>query len=159
MPAPYDYDDEYEDDENRGDSDLVKNLRKQLKEKERLLREHSEELSSLKSGLRERTVSEVLSSKGVNPKVAKLMPSEVVTPEDIDQWLTDYSDVFNIGRDEPRSAEEAEPSEKSEKMASYDRMRAVEGDGQPSSGTEALQQKIANATNEAELMAILRGGS
>lgn len=157
MPQPFDYEDDYDEDEDSGrDSDLVKNLRKQLKEAQKGLRERDERLTSLEGAVRERTVSEVLSSKGVNPKVAKLMPADVSSPEDIDQWLTDYADVFNIGRDEAPAAEEVA---KPDQMAAYDRIRAVEGGSQTVTGTEALQQKIANAGNEAELMAILRGGA
>lgn len=158
MPTPFDYDDEDDDfgaDEGRGDSDLVKNLRKQLKEQQKLLRERDERLSSLEGAVRERTVSEVLQAKGVNPKVAKLMPRDLeASPEAIEQWISDYADVFNIARDEPPVAEEAAQPDS---MAAYDRMRAVEGNGQAATGDQALQQKIANAGNEAELMAILRG--
>lgn len=158
MPQPFDYEDDFdtEEDEGRGDSDLVKNLRKQLKEQQKLLRERDERLSSLEGAVRERTVSEVLTAKGVSPKVAKLLPSDVNSPEEIENWLTDYSDVFGLGAGDPAPA--AEEATTPDTMASYDRMRAVEGNGQPATGTEALQQKIQNAGNAEELMAILRSG-
>lgn len=159
MPQPFDYEDDeddFGDDEPRGNSELVKNLRKQLKEASKALRERDERLSSLEGQVRERTVSEVLTAKGVNPKVAKLMPSDVQAPEDIEKWLTDYADVFNIAMGDTPPAEEAGQPDT---VAAYDRMRAVESNGQTMTGTEALQQKIANAGNAEELMAILRGAN
>lgn len=155
MPQPYDYDDDeddYSDDSGRGD-DLVKQLRKQLKEQSKLLKDLGEENKKLSGTVRERTVADVLAARGVNPKVAKLMPSDIeASPEAVENWINDWSDVFNIPRDTPAAEQAEAPAE----AAAYDRMRAVENGGLSASGTEALQQKIALAGNEAELMAALR---
>ncbi len=52
------------------------------------------ELNKLRSDMRSRSVKDVLASKGVSDKLAKLIPSDVDTPEQIDAWLNIRSLYF-----------------------------------------------------------------
>lgn len=155
MPQYDEEEDEYtEDDSPRDGNDLVKQLRRKIKDQDKSIREMTERYSGLEKAHRERTVADVLTAKGINPKVARLIPSDVEpSAEALDQWISDYADVFNIPV--PTSPEEADTSQE---VAAYDRMRTIETSA-ASAGADPLQQKIANAGNEQELMALLRGGT
>jgi hypothetical protein len=82
MANQYEYEDETEEQDN-GPAELRKALKKAQKEREAI----EAELSQLRSDMRSRSVKDVLASKGVSDKLAKLIPSDVNTPEQIDAWL------------------------------------------------------------------------
>ena len=84
MPDQYD---EYEDDFDNNDGGPA-NLRKALKKAEKQRTELEEQLSSMKANLRDRSVKDVLETKGVNPKIAAFIPREMETSEQIATWLT-----------------------------------------------------------------------
>lgn len=93
-----DDDNDFDIDEILNDnSDLVKQLRKQLRSKESELKKFESELSELRTAQRQNTIASVLSEKGVSPKVAKFIPSDIdATPEAIDAWVNENADVFGI---------------------------------------------------------------
>ena len=156
MPQYDDEEDDYTEDESpRDGNDLVKQLRRKIKEQDKTLREITDRYSGLEKAHRERTVADVLAAKGINPKVAKLIPSDVEpSAEALDQWIGDYADVFNI----PVGTPPAEEAASAQEVAAYDRMRTIESTA-ASVGADPLQQKIANAGNKEELMQLLRGGT
>lgn len=87
----FDIEDDYEPD------NAVKNLRKAERAKSKRIKELEGELESLRKFQRESVVSSVLTSKGVNPKIAALIPSDIDTDaEAIGTWLENYGDVFGI---------------------------------------------------------------
>jgi len=46
---------------------------------------------------RETTISQVLSEKGVNPKVAKFIPSNIeMSSDSISNWLTENGELFGV---------------------------------------------------------------
>ena len=65
------------DDYEAEETNLVKDLRKQLKEAQNARKQFEEELAGMKSEVRQRSVADILKSKGVNPKVAKFVPNEI----------------------------------------------------------------------------------
>ena len=76
---------QYEDDEDdftgeEVQQDAPANLRKALKKAEREKKELAEQLAQIQSDLRNRSVKEVLATKGVPDKVAKFIPADVSTP-------------------------------------------------------------------------------
>lgn len=88
-------DDDYETEVDS--TSLVKQLRKQLKAKEADLKKFESELSELRTAQRVNTIQSVLSEKGVSPKVAKFIPSDIdATPESIEAWVNENADVFGI---------------------------------------------------------------
>lgn len=131
-----DYDDQLEG------TDLVKQLRAQLKAQKKASDEALEELKGFRQEQRTRTIASKLTEKGLNAKVAKLVPQDV---EDVDTWLTEYGDVFGITQE----GSEAPPPE----AAAQSRVSNLEALGQV--GSESLQNRIASATSQDELMKIL----
>lgn len=87
---------------------LVKRLRDEIKQRDTRLQEldgtlaeQKKELTSLRPQVRLTSVREVLSDLKVNPKVAKLIPSDVeVTKDAVSAWLDEYGDVLGIQKQE-----------------------------------------------------------
>lgn len=87
--------DEFEFDSN----DVLGQLRKANKAKEKQLKEIQEELANLRKEKRERTISEVLTARGVNPKISAFIPQDIdLTEESLSSWLTEYGDVFGVSQ-------------------------------------------------------------
>jgi hypothetical protein len=105
------YDNNYDDDEyEQNGSDLVKDLRKQLRDKSRELDDLTKELGQFREQARKATVSDVLSKRGINPKVAAFIPSDVEATEDaVSKWLDEYGDVFGAAQQGEPAAQEATP--------------------------------------------------
>jgi hypothetical protein len=103
--------------DNENTQEGFKKLRQAYDRKTKAEKELKDQLAALQSRERERTLSETLSAKGVNPKLASLYPaSRESTPEKVDEWLTEYADAF--GQAPPRQAP-AEPQVSPELQAMY----------------------------------------
>ena len=105
-----DFDDLDLDDQPQGDQNGPANLRKALKRAEREKKELSDQLASIQADLRGRSVKEVLEQKGVSSKIAKFIPGDVSTPEQIDAWLNENADVFGFAAPEDAPSEEPTPN-------------------------------------------------
>jgi hypothetical protein len=89
----------WEDDDIEVDneSDLVKQLRKIIKDGKKQNQEYLEELNKLRPQVRVNSLTGILNDLKVNPKVAKLIPSDLeVSEESIKGWLDEFGDVFGI---------------------------------------------------------------
>lgn len=99
----------YDDDEDFGyeddSTDLVKKLRRAARANEKRAKELEAELQTLRSEQRKSTVKSVLESRGVRPSIAKYIPEDVTSAEDIDAWLADNAEDFGIvvQNDEPNN--------------------------------------------------------
>lgn len=97
-----DWDDEDDDDLDVSprydtDTDLVKKLRKANRIQEKRIKELESSLGDLSKAQRERIVRDVLTSRGVNSKIAAFIPSELEASEDsIAAWLDQNADVFGF---------------------------------------------------------------
>lgn len=81
--------------EQPGESDGMKNLRAAFDRQKKQNEEYKAKLAALESRERERSLSEVLSSKGLNPKLAAFYPANgEVSEEKVVAWLNEYADVF-----------------------------------------------------------------
>lgn len=84
-----------------GDDDLVKNLRKALREANTKRAEAERTLSERAKTDRTRALADVLKDKGVPEKAAKYFPADTEpTPEAVDKWLEEDGDLFGIVRQE-----------------------------------------------------------
>lgn len=79
--------------ETDDDTPLVRKLRAQLKEQATEIKTAKGELTQLKGAQREQTLSEAIAAKGLNPKVAKFVPSDLEAGS-LDEWLAENGDVF-----------------------------------------------------------------
>lgn len=100
------------------DSDLIRTLRKQLREKDRALQAANKRLETLEKESRASTLAKLLEGAGVNAKVVNkvvnLLPSDIdATQEAVDGWLSEYADVFNIKREEEPQESGADNAESS----------------------------------------------
>lgn len=90
---------EWDDDllnDGEDDSSLVKDLRRQLRAAKRDIEERDEKIVTLSKSSRERSVTDVLTSKGVRKGVAKFIPEDITSEEDIVKWLEDNADDLGI---------------------------------------------------------------
>lgn len=83
-------DDDFEAETSNGPAELRKALKKAEKERKEL----EKQLNEISSAQREQSVKSVLESKGVSPKLAKLIPSDVTSPDQVEAWLSEWADVF-----------------------------------------------------------------
>jgi hypothetical protein len=150
MATNYEYDDE--DDYTEESTDVVKQLRKVNRTLEKRAKELEQELGSYRSQVRQSTVKNVLTAKGINPKVAAFIPQDIETSEEsISQWLNEYGDVFGVNQAEAKS----QPSQPQADLSAQARMNNVVSNAQPPAVDEDSMAKILNAKSASELNDIL----
>ena len=151
MATNYDDDDFDEDFEPQ---DVVKQLRKVNRTLEKRLRELEEETTTLKTQTRQRTVKDVLTSKGINPKVATFIPQDIeMTEEAVTNWLNEYGDVFGVVQTEATKDESQAQSDPALQAAS--RINNTMSSGTPPGVDENMMSKMANARSAEELNHLL----
>lgn len=137
--------------EFQSDSALVKQLRKQLKAEQRRLKDLENSYGELTKSQKERILKDVLSSKGVNQKIAQFIPSDIEASEDaISAWLDANGDVFGY-------TPTPKPAVNQQDIASMQKMDAVLTGAETPATSDDLQNRIANASSEEEIIAILSG--
>jgi len=142
---------QYEDDEDdftgeEVQQDAPANLRKALKRAEKEKKEIAEQLASIQAELRSRSVKDVLATKGVPDKVAKFIPADVSTPEQVDAWLSENADVFGL-----KPADAPADQEVQDNIRSYDRINAATHNVNTPTRDADLLAKISSAKNIDEL--------
>lgn len=134
------------------ESDLIKQLRKQLKAEQRRNKELESTVGTLNKTQKERIIKDVLTSKGVNAKIATFIPSDIEASEDaISAWLETNADVFGI------QVAESKPAVNQEDIIAMERMNNVLSGADTPTSENTLEQAIANASSEEELLSILSG--
>ena len=133
-------------------NDLVKQLRKANKQKEKELAELKANFENLNKAQRERAIKDVLTSRGINGKIAAFIPSDIDASEDaVSRWLDDYSDVFGI--EQPK---QATPNVDPNQAKQYQKMtQTVEQGLSPDAGDD-IMRRLMNANTKEELDAVIR---
>jgi hypothetical protein len=99
------FDFEEEETQPRSNDDVLKKVRRAERAKDKQLKELQAELEALRKFQREATISQVLSEKGVNPKVAKFIPADIeMSSDSISNWLTDNGELFGVAAPTQQSA-------------------------------------------------------
>lgn len=144
---------EYDDLDYDEGGDLVKQLRKQLKEMSSALKERDEMLEEYMTQTRTEQIGESLTEMGFNAKIASFVPDDVEDEDDLAEWLKEYGEVFGA---QPEQQEQStqEPSTVDEAAAL---MSAVEEGGIDPTAGQSLEAKIQNASTPEELATILKG--
>lgn len=147
----YDYEEDDFDTDNG--NDLVKQLRKANKQKEKELAELKSQFESISKANRERAIKDALASRGVNSKIASFIPQDIdPTEESVSKWLEDYADVFGY---ETQSAQ-ATPNIDPKQAAAYQRMtNAVEQGATPEFQAD-IHRRLMNANSREELDAVIK---
>ena len=145
---------DWEDDEEdvipsqQSESDLLKQLRKELKNKSKMLSEMEGQLSSIKTEQRQNVIKSVLESKGVSPKIAKFIPSDIeASPEAVDNWIADNADVFGLTVQTPA---DVQPD-----LAALRQIDAVTANAQSPAGLDDLYLRLQNAESADEITSMI----
>jgi len=151
------YDDDYDYDTDGG-GDLVKQLRKQLKEMSAALKERDEMLDEYLTQNRTEEIGESLVEMGLSPKIAAFVPDDVEDEDDLVDWLAEYGDAFGVSaEDTEMESIEGQPNADAEAIQAAELMSAVEEGGVDPSVGQSLEAKIQSASTPEELQAILKG--
>jgi len=97
----------YDDDlDMNDDSTSLRDLRKAYKAKEKQVKDLQGRLDEIESAGRQNTIEDVLKDSGVNEKIAKFIPSDVTTVEQVRLWLEENSEVFGLVRSDTEDTDE-----------------------------------------------------
>jgi hypothetical protein len=147
----YDYEDDDFDTDNG--NDLVKQLRKANKQKEKELAELKSQFESISKSNRERAIKDALASRGVNGKIAAFIPQDIdPTEESVSKWLEDYADVFGY----ETQSNQATPNVDPKQAAAYQRMTNVVEQGATPEFQADVHRRLMNANSREELDEIIR---
>ena len=148
----YDYEDDDFDTDSSG-NDLVKQLRKATKQKDKELAELKAQFENLNKAQRERAIRDALASRGVNSKIAAFIPQDIdPTEESVSKWLEDYSDVFGIESNQTQATPNVNPAD----AAAYKRMTNTVETGVSPEHNDNIMQKLMNANSREELDDVIR---
>ena len=150
--SEFDYEDEdFEVEDAPRENNVLRDLRKANKAKEKQIRELSDQLSALQRSVRERSIKDTLAAKGLNVKIAAFIPETLTTSDEVEGWITEYADVF--GGAPGDVSNDVEPSPE---LQALGRIAAVQQSGQAYSGdADQLSALIASAKSPEELNKLL----
>jgi hypothetical protein len=148
----YDYEDDDDFTFDDSSNDLVKQLRKASKQKDKELNELKAQFESLNKSQRERAIKDALASRGVNSKIASFIPQDIdPTEESVSKWLEDYADVFGIETSQTQT-----PNVNPNDAAAYKRMTNSADSGVSPEHNGDIMQKLMNANSREELDEVIR---
>lgn len=149
---------EYEDEDDdfttpsNDSNDLVKQLRKATKQKDKELAELRSQFESLNKAQRERAIKDALESRGVNSKIAKFIPSDIdPTEESLSKWLDENGDVFGFSATESNQAS-VDPAQ----AAAYQRMNQATEQGLTPDASDDIMRRLLSANSKEELDEVIR---
>ena len=149
----YDYEDDDDFTMEDSSNDLVKQLRKASKQKDKELNELKAQFESLNKSQRERAIKDALASRGVNSKIASFIPQDIdPTEESVSKWLADYADVFGIEVNQNQATPNVDPAQ----AAAYKRMTNAVESGSSPGHNDSVMHKLVNANSKEELDEIIR---
>jgi hypothetical protein len=149
----YDYEDDDDFTMDDSSNDLVKQLRKASKQKDKELNELKAQFESLNKSQRERAIKDALAARGVNSKIASFIPQDIdPTEESVSKWLEDYADVFGIETGQTQATHNVNPND----AAAYKRMTNSADSGVSPEHNGDIMQRLLNANSKEELDEVIR---
>jgi len=147
----YDYEDE--DDLSDLSNDLVKQLRKANKQKEKELAELKSQFESLSKAQRERAIKDALERRGVNQKIAAFIPQDIdPTEESVSTWLNNYADVFGVDTSQTQATPNVNPAQAQQ----YQRITNTVDQAATPNSVDDVYRRLMNANTKEELDAVIR---
>jgi hypothetical protein len=146
----YEDDDDFfeEDDQTSG----LQNLRKADRAKSKRIKELEAELEGLRNFQRQSVVSSVLNERGVNPKIATFIPSDVANDaESISKWLDEHGEIFGV---QPQVQQQMVDQENLSALRQID---AVTNSALSPDDVNDIFSRINNAQSADELMEMIYG--
>ena len=142
---------EYGED-NEG-TDLLKDLRKQLKEQAARNKELEQELLGIRTEKRQSSMSTKLSDAGYPAEVSRFIPDDVELDQ-LDHWLEENGSLFQRSAEAAAAAEADKPQ--AEVVAETQRMNSMSEAALPLDKMQSFQDRLASAENDAEIQAIIQ---
>lgn len=115
----------------------------------------SERLAKMEAQESRRNLESLVSSKGLDPKVADLVPKDA----DPEAWLKDYGNLFaraGAVSEAQESVEEDVDTVPADEQDALSGIAASAQGAQPKAGLDALEAQIHSAGSEEELLKILQ---
>ena len=158
--SEYDLPDDFDD----YDDGAMNQVRRAHKAAVKRLKELENELQGYRTESRKRTVADVLTSRGYNPKIADLIPGDVTNEAEIVSWLDERADVFQpitVAADNDGAQEQQMDSQPEVNIPpGYQQFNDVVNAGQAPMGDESqILAMIAAAKNPDELNRVLFGNA
>jgi ABC-type sugar transport system substrate-binding protein len=149
----YEYEDDDDDFTQDSSNDLVKQLRKAAKQKDKELQELRAQFEGISKAQRERAIKDALAARGVNQKISSFIPSDIdPTEESVSKWLEANADVFGLNVESNQAVPNTDPAD----IAAYKRMtQTTEAGITPESGQD-IMSRLMNANSKEELDAVIR---
>jgi hypothetical protein len=146
----------YEDDddflEEEDQTSGLQNLRKADRAKSKRIKELEGELESLRNFQRQSVVSSVLNERGVNPKIATFIPSDVANDsESIGQWLDEHGEIFGV------QAQVKQPMVDQQNLSTLREIDSAIGSALSPDDVNDLFSRLNNAQSAEELMEMIYG--
>lgn len=145
----------YEDDDDFLEEDQtsgLQNLRKADRAKSKRIKELETELESLRSFQRQSVVSSVLNERGVNPKIATFIPSDIADdPESIGRWLDENGEIFGV------QSQVQQPIVDQQNLSTLREIDSVIGSALSPDDVNDLFSRLNNAQSAEELMEMIYG--
>lgn len=144
------------------DTPLVKQLRKQLKDAQKLANEAADRATKAEKSVRQRTVADVLKEKGANPGLARyvLQDLEDPTPESVSSWLAEQGELFGYKPQTPSDPAQAMGLPAGTELppdlvAAYQRFTNGQTTGVHTDPVDATLAAVQNAQSADELLALI----
>lgn len=152
LMSNYEYEDDDDDNTTVESNDLVKQLRKAAKQKDKELAELRSQFETLNKQSRERAIKDVLEARGVNGKVAKFIPQDLdPTEESLSKWLEDNADVFGF-----QVQDKSQPAVDPAQAAAYKKMNQAVDQGLTPDSADDIMRKLLSANSREELDEVIR---
>jgi hypothetical protein len=149
----YEYEDEDDDFTQESSNDLVKQLRKAAKQKDKELQELKAQFEGLNKAQRERAIKDALAARGVNTKIASFIPQDIdPSEESVSKWLSENADVFGIDTEQTQATPNVDPAE----AAAYKRLNGTVNAGLAPERGQDVMSRLMNANTKEELDEIIR---
>jgi len=136
--------------QNSYGDDGIANLRKAKRADEKRIKELEEQLAKFSQESNERTVKEILESKGVNTKAARLVLKDLdaIDEQSVSNWLIENGDLIGytpstnqVDTENLRALQQQDSATQSADTPAY---------------SEDIERAIANASSEEEIMSIIK---
>lgn len=149
-----------DDDLDTNDGNAMKELRKAYKKLQAEKKDLAEQLDSMQSSIRERSVKDVIASYGLSDKVSALIPNDVTSAEEVDEWIQTYGDVLGLEYEESNEATSEPKADVSPEMQSLSRIAETQSSGQPfTNDPDQIAGLIAGADSAEALNRLLFGSA
>jgi len=152
------WDEDFDGDDRQSDNP-IKALRKIERQQKVQIKELTEELEQMKAQVRERSVKDVLASKGLNDKISKFIPTDMTSVEAIEGWVVENSEIFGVTPDDAADAQQSTGTQDDQAQA-LQRISASQAQGAaPTSDPDQVESLIKAASNPEELNRLLFGNA